>query len=409
MSTRFKIQKQQAKPFGGGKIYSKYTGSLKSKVESQTKRTLSGSSKSTQTLKNEIGKQTHSVNLELVIDNKPIKISKFFVSNILEKFDITRSTPVYNIILTLPVNIFEKFWNVTDKKVKISFENKKLSKLYERELFVVDIYIISQTRDYYTVDIVQLEDKYIRLLNDYDFEKFENKSQEEVQQQIQQKHSLKFIGSQDTRVPHREIIKFQDMNQVQFLRILTFYAINKQRNTLYRQFVRDNTLFFIHQGIQKTDVIIPTTTIDSISSLESYERTSLILNNPLFYKYLVYNVYMNDKYTYDVNLFDDKYFNRLKSKNSKVLTIFGDYDVYYPEIFELQSQSELRRLLRYVYKIKTNNIQVDTLNLFSNVIVEDPYTKQKREFLCVGYFTNIIFELSERVSIEQEIYVTPKK
>lgn len=383
------------------KIISGYYQKLKQRKELTLKTLISSSTSSKPISLSSITKILESnistISIKFLIDTNVIDVPISYVLNLTEVFDILKMTPIYKFNLNLPFNIYEPLSNTFDKYIQIELYDKNNNQVFNNKYYIVDVKIEGYSASQFNVTLYQFEDKYIEMINDNDFEIFEDKTINEIQGYIQGKYGLNLNISDDTKNQHLTITKFSNVNQIEFLRVLTYYTVNKNGiDVFYKSFIKNNTLHFIHNQMNN-EIIIDRNYLEFFSKADWIDYNSIIFVNDINYSFHILNVFDE---TLDIKNYSmlDKY----KSSCKQRYIIFNDFNVNIPpEINEINYMKWIKNNIKKMKVVSLDNVIINNLNIFSKIRISDTTT----EFLCIGYVINTNISSFGEVSNNIKIFV----
>lgn len=383
------------------KIISGYYQKLKQRKELSLK-TLMSSSRSSKpvslsSLTKILESNISTISVKLLIDTNIINVPISYVMNLSEVFDILKMTPIYVFNLNLPFSIYEPLSKTLDKYIQIELFDKNNNRIFINKYYIVDVKSEGYSENQFKVTLYQFEDKYIEMLNDNNFYLFENKTIDEIQEFIQRKYNMKLNISDDTKNQHLTITKYSNVNQVEFLRILPYYTVNKNGiDVFYKSFIKNNTLYFIHNQINN-EITIDKNYLELFSKSELIDNNSVIFVNNINYSFNVLNVFDETLNIKDYNILD-----KYKSLSKQNYFIFNDFTVNtLPEINEINYMKWIKNNIKKVKVILLDNVVLNNLNIFSKIRISDTTI----EFLCIGYVINTNISAFGEVNNSIKIYV----
>lgn len=345
-----------------------------------------------------VGSKVSRIKIKLLINGVETEIHSIFINQILEKFDILRMTPIYIFEFNLPFNIYDLLEKTYDKYIQIEMYDSSNNRLYFNTFYIIDTKINSKSESSYNVNIYQLENKYIQLLNDYNFYLFENKTINEILEFIQNKYGLNLSTTNDIKTIHLTIPKYSNINLIEFLRILTYYSQNKKYgNVFYKQFIRDKTIYFIHDRQELNTILLPNDVFSYFSLREFQEINSLLFINRISYNITSLNQFEDKESNYKFQYIDNsKLYN-----GSTNYFIFNDYEGVntLPEIMEMNYQKWIKNHLKKIKSVNLDNVIINDFSIFSKLRFED----SSREFIIIGY--DLVTKIDSMGNIQNKITI----
>ena len=317
---------------------------------------------------------------KLIVDDTETEIQPLFFLQMIEQFDILKMTPVYSFEFLLPINIYEVLEKTYEKYLQFELYDSSNNRVYFNKFYIVDVQVKSISDSDYKVYIYQLENKYIQLLNDYNFYYFEKKTIDEILNFISNKYGLKVSTTEDTKVLHLNIPKYSNINLVEFLKILSYYTQNKNSvESFYKSFLRNNTIYLIHNNYKYPTVVISQSTQPFSPIREYQDINSLLFLTKLNYQFYSLNQFEEKEIIQNFKLIDhDKLYNG--PINYFVFNDYSDINTL-PEINEINFQKWLRNNLKKIQSIDLMVTDIPNFSIFSKLKFEN----SQKIYTIVGY------------------------